>query len=219
MGTLSQVNLINKKRAYRWLAATLRWMHIYVSMLGLAVILFFSATGFTLNHPTWFFRETIQNFSGELAPKWLDTGAIPPPGWDESDFGFAVSKLEVVESLRSRHSLRGSVSSFLTFEDECEVGFEGPGYVATAKIDRKSGRYSVDVVTTDFISVLNDLHKGRHSGRAWSVFIDLCALVGIAASLSGFGLIFFIKLRRNSGLILALVGLFVLCGLSFWAMG
>ena len=37
------------------LAALMRWLHIYLSMFGLAAVLFFSATGLTLNHPDWFY--------------------------------------------------------------------------------------------------------------------------------------------------------------------
>ena len=33
----------------------MRWLHIYLSMFSLAVVLFFSVTGITLNHPDWFF--------------------------------------------------------------------------------------------------------------------------------------------------------------------
>ncbi len=32
-------------------AKLVRWLHIYLSMFGLAAVLFFSATGITLNHP------------------------------------------------------------------------------------------------------------------------------------------------------------------------
>lgn len=39
-------------------AALIRWIHIYLSMISLAAILFFSVTGVTLNHPSWFFGET-----------------------------------------------------------------------------------------------------------------------------------------------------------------
>ncbi|RZL28742.1 MAG: peptidase, partial [Pedobacter sp.] len=31
-----------------------RWLHIYLSMVSFAIVLFFSVTGLTLNHPTWF---------------------------------------------------------------------------------------------------------------------------------------------------------------------
>ncbi|MCA9104533.1 MAG: PepSY-associated TM helix domain-containing protein, partial [Planctomycetales bacterium] len=30
-----------------------RWVHLYLSMVGFAALFFFSVTGLTLNHPTW----------------------------------------------------------------------------------------------------------------------------------------------------------------------
>ena len=31
--------------------ATVRWLHVYISMLSFLAILFFAVTGITLNHP------------------------------------------------------------------------------------------------------------------------------------------------------------------------
>ena len=67
-----------------------------------------------------------------MTTDWLDTGSRSPEDWDEYDFSHAVSKLEISEFLRDRHRLRGKVSDFLAFEDEYELTFQGPGYVAIA---------------------------------------------------------------------------------------
>ena len=53
---------------------------------------------------------------------------------------------------------------------------------------------------------MNDLHKGRDSGRVWLWIIDLSAVLMTLVSLSGMVLIWFVKRRRFSGLILAGVG-------------
>jgi hypothetical protein len=37
--------------------------------------------------------------------------------------------------------------------------------------------------------VLNDLHKGRHSGPVWAMFIDLIAIACVVFSVTGFGLL------------------------------
>jgi hypothetical protein len=58
-------------RMHRTLAKWSRWLHIYLSMLSLGAILFFSLTGFTLNHPDWFFRESTSRYSGNLDKSWL----------------------------------------------------------------------------------------------------------------------------------------------------
>ena len=38
-------------------AAWMRWLHIYLSMLGFTALIFFSVTGITLNHADWFFAD------------------------------------------------------------------------------------------------------------------------------------------------------------------
>ena len=121
-----------------------------------------------------------------------------------------ISRLEVAEYLRAEHQLAGAVSDVLAFEDECELTFEGPGYAATARISRETGEYELDVTANDLVTVMNDLHKGRHSGAAWSWLIDFSALIGTLVSLSGFVLIFFLKLRRRSGILTAVAGTVVL---------
>jgi len=56
------------------------------------------------------------------------------------------------------------------------------------------------------VAVLNDLHKGRDSGRGWSVVIDVSAVLLTLVSLTGLLLLFFVYKRRTSGLILAAAG-------------
>jgi uncharacterized protein len=199
-----------KKFRY-WFAFITRWLHIYVSLFGLAVILFFSLTGLTLNHPSWFFSESTSHANGQLDRAWLHNGAVRTPKSDESDWSYDLSKLEVVEYLRKTHAIHGSLSDLLAFEDECELTFEGPGYAATARINRNDGSYVLDTTSNDLVSVMNDLHKGRHTGPTWSVLIDVSAVIGILTGVSGFLLVFFLRLRRSTGLITAGIGLVVLC--------
>ena len=194
------------KRMRRILASWSRWLHIYLSMFGLAVILFFSITGLTLNHPDWFFDEQTIQSTGSLNTQWLNQPGSPPADWDEYDYSHEISKLEVAERLRAEHSLHGSVTDFLAFEDECEVTFQGPGYAATARIARESGDYTLDVTANDFVTIMNDLHKGRHTGTVWSWTIDASAIIGTLVAMSGFILIFFLKLRRRTGIITAVSG-------------
>src|SRR3954462_8922712 len=64
-------------------AALMLWLHIYLSMFGLAAVLFFSVTGLTLNHPDWFFAqaERSDRAEGRIDPKWLhDEAPATPPG-------------------------------------------------------------------------------------------------------------------------------------------
>lgn len=203
---------IPKKRLQRWVASWSRWLHIYLSLFGLAVILFFSITGLTLNHPDWFFKETLTQVDGTLDRKWLHLDQPPPTDWDQNDLGHEVDKLRVAERLRAEHGLHGHVSDFLVFEEECELTFEAPGYAATARINRDDGRYTIDILSNDLVTIMNDLHKGRHTSRPWKWLIDVSAVIGVLTGLSGFVLIFFLRLKRATGLITAAIGMLVAYG-------
>jgi hypothetical protein len=207
------------RRLSVWFAGFVRWCHIYVSMLGLAAVLFFSATGVTLNHPDWFFgeMERTTRFEGQIDPGLLrghsgrtpDTRAAAEPAND-------VARLEVVERLRQAHGIRGALAEFRVDDAECVVAFKGPGYAADAFIDRDSGQYSLTQTFHGIIGVLNDLHKGRDTGPAWSVLIDASAVLLVFISLSGLVLLFYLKLRRWPGLVVALVGLLIVLAFFFW---
>lgn len=175
-------------------------------MFGLVAILFFSVTGLTLNHPDWFFSEQTKRVTGHVDVALLNRSGSPPQDWDENDYSHQVAKLEVAEYLRSQHRLTGSVSDFLAFEDQCEVTFEGPGYAATAHINRSDGNYDLDITANDLVTMMNDLHKGRHTGSIWSLCIDATAIIGTLVGVSGFLLIFFLKLRRFWGVTTATIG-------------
>ncbi len=196
-----------------WLVHTTLWLHIYVSMFGLAAVLFFSVTGITLNHPDWFFggAERRDQAEGQLDVKWLHVGtpAVAGEGSESSgepDPSREVAKLEVVEYLRNTHSVRGALADFRVDENECTVSFKGPAYAADAFIDRESGHYNLTQTSHGIVAVLNDLHKGRDTGKVWSVVIDVSAVVLTAISLTGLVLIFFLRLRRRPGLVVSLVG-------------
>lgn len=204
------------RRLHLWAAKWFRWSHIYVSLFSLAVILFFSITGLTLNHPDWFFSETTRRVDAKLNESWLNLQVPDPIDWDQVDFGHQVEKLKVAEYLRETHSLSGRVSDFLCFADECEITFQGPGYAATARIQRSDGSYELVVTANDLVSVMNDLHKGRNTGRLWSIVIDISAIVATFVSLSGFALVFYLRLNRKRRLIVSLLGLALIVGLIVW---
>ena len=67
----------------RGLTALVRWLHIYVSVLGFLALLFFSVTGFTLNHAEWFCmgREQVREAGGSIEPGLLggEAGNGGPP--------------------------------------------------------------------------------------------------------------------------------------------
>ena len=180
-------------------AVVSRWLHVYLSMVSFAIVLFFSVTGLTLNHTEWFANaeKTIRT-KGEMPHQWLRPTDTSDP-----------DKLAIVEHLRSVNKLHGAVSDFRTEDNQISVSFKAPGYSADAFIDRDSNRYDVIEVRNGFIAVINDLHKGRDSGKVWSGLIDASAILLTLVSLTGLLLLFFVYKRRTSGLILAVAGTIV----------
>lgn len=173
-------------------------------MLGFATLMFFALTGITLNHPTWLggSRQKTTDFTGELDPSVL---------------GNDVDRLEVAETLRERHGLRGRVKEFEVDEYECMLVFKGPGYAADIFVDRETGKYMVTVTSSNWVAVMNDLHKGRDSGTFWKwVIIDGSAVLLALFSVSGFGLLLYLKRRRVPGVWTAVAGTVAL--IAAWAM-
>ncbi len=205
---------VSGRSSRRWiqrqLAVWSRWLHIYLSLMSFGAILFFSITGLTLNHPDWFFSESTKTVEGTVPREWLQLQQPPPENRDESDYGHEVDRLAVVEFLRGEHGLSGRMTEFLSFQDECEVTFQGPGYAATARIRRDDGTYSISVISNDLVSMLNDLHKGRHTGAEWSVVIDISAIISALVAITGLILVFFLKLHRKLRLSLAVAGILLI---------
>ena len=209
MGTVAPVTVEKKPvplhfRVRRRTAIVSRWLHIYLSMVSFAVVLFFAVTGLTLNHAEWFagqVRET--HYTGSMAAGWLR-----PAGGAEPD------KLAIVEKLRTAHGIHGAVSDFRVDPDEVSVSFKGPGYAADAFIDRDKDTYELVETKNGVVAVLNDLHKGRDTGSGWAWVIDGSAVLLTLVSLTGLVLLFFVYKRRVSGLVLAAAGA-VVCWLIY----
>lgn len=180
-------------RLRRQTAIVSRWLHLYLSMVSFAVILFFAVTGLTLNHAEWFSGQVRESrYSGSMPAEWLK--------------GTQPDKLKIVEKLRTAHGIHGAVSDFRVDDDQISVSFAGPGYAADAFIDRAKDTYDLTETRNGFVAVLNDLHKGRDAGKGWSWVIDVSAVLLTLVSLTGLLLLFFVYKRRTSGLILAAAG-------------
>ena len=183
----------------RKFAEASRWLHIYVSMISFAIVLFFSVTGLTLNHPDYFAGEMKETHEkGQMNVTWVNLVDT-----------VKIAKLEIVELLRKQYGIKAPVTEFRIEEEQCAISFRGPGYAADAFVNRQDGSYEITLLKAGAIGVLNDLHKGRDSGAKWAVLIDVSAILMIVISLTGIILLLYIKRKRISGLVWALIGLLV----------
>ena len=215
----SDVRPAKRRHFKHHLAASLRWLHIYLSMFGLGMVLFFGVTGITLNHPDWAFggSEVVVQVQGKVETRWLnpDAGKSEAQAGTDSNSERPVMKLEIVEHLRKEHDIRGALTVFKVDDAECMVTFKGPGYSADAFINRESGQYNLTESRAGFMAVINDLHKGRDTGKAWAVVIDISAGLMVVISLTGFALLFYIKRRRVPGIFIGLLGTIALLA-AYW---
>src|SRR5690606_35897384 len=166
-----------------------RWLHIYISMISMLIIFFFAITGVTLNHPEWIpaESETIIDESGSLPADWNAGGEV---NW-----------LTIVEHLRAEHGIRGNLFDYRVDDFEGFVAFKSPGYAADAFFDPSTGEYQVTIVSQGFLGVLNQLHRGTEAQGPWRVAIDVAGALLAVLSLTGIGLLLYLRKFRVSALI------------------
>jgi hypothetical protein len=182
-----------------------RWLHIYVSMTSFVIVLFFAVTGWTLNHPDKFGGlERRRQAVGSIDAKLTNTGGVEP------------AKREIVDALRRDQHVGGALSDFRVDDELISVAFKGPGYIADASVDRRTGKYEFSESRLGAVAMLNDLHKGRDSGSTWKFLIDVSAGLLTFISLSGLVLLYFIHKHRVAGIVLLLAG-GALTALIVWA--
>lgn len=184
-----------KRRLFKWAHRT----HQLISLFVLMLLIFFAVTGFLLNHEDWV---------GTDNPRMqVREGKVPTALLKEPD------KLAVVELLRKDFGAVGEMNSFEIEPDRLRVVFKRPGTRIDASILREDGKTEVQCETRGVVGMMLDLHRGKSTGFAWSLVIDLCciALMAIAAT----GLILWWTLRGRSKLGIALI---VAGGAFAWAI-
>ncbi|MDL2357071.1 MAG: PepSY-associated TM helix domain-containing protein [Pseudomonadota bacterium] len=163
------------KRLHQW-----HWISSALCLLG---ILLFSVTGITLNHAAQIeSKPTVTRHKARLpAPLGAQLASFgaahadahaPLPAalaeWAGGAFGIDV---------------RGADAEWTP--DDAYVALPRPGGDAWLRI-AAGGAAEYEVTSRGAISWLNDLHKGRNSGAAWSWFIDLLGVACLVFCVTGF---------------------------------
>jgi hypothetical protein len=121
-------------------------------------------------------------FAGEL--KTTQEKGKLDSNWVANKDTNKIAKLEIVEWLRKNHNIKAAV--------------------------RENGSYELTLLRAGIVGIMNDLHKGRDTGSKWSWVIDVSAILMVLVSLTGMILILYIKRKKWSGLIMAVIGTLVL---------
>jgi len=188
------------KQLHMW-----HWMSSAVSLIGL---LLFAITGFTLNHAADIEgRPVVAERTAQLpAPLLREIAAGPTEGKARLPHPVAAW---VERTLPVRASVEAEWSA-----DEVYLPAPRPGGDAWVAIDRASGAVTAEVTDRGWISYLNDLHKGRNSGSAWSLFIDVFAGACLIFALTGLLLLQLHAAKRKSTWPLVASGLVIPAALA-----
>lgn len=158
---------------------SLRQWHWVSSALCLAGLLLFAATGITLNHAARIEGRSETTTVTVVLPEALHAlargtarsgGELPP---ELADFITRHTGAQLLE--------RPPEWS----ETELYIAMPRPGADAWLSLDLDTGELLFEDTDRGWIAYFNDLHKGRHTGVAWSWFIDVFAGVCVLFSLTG----------------------------------
>lgn len=171
----------NRRRAY-WLKTLHQW-HWISSALCLLGMLLFSITGITLNHASQIEAKPVVDSREANLPEPLHQlvqAQIAAGGQ-----GQRVLPAELRAWMREQWSLDVSENEAEWSNEEVYLSLPRPGGDAWLRIDSADGLVEYEVTDRGWISYFNDLHKGRHTGVAWSWFIDIFAVAALLFSLTG----------------------------------
>lgn len=167
---------MDKKVKARWLKRFHQW-HWISSAICLFSMVLFSVTGITLNHADAIAADArITATDLTLPPELLadlegrDAGALPAP-------------LRAWLSLQA--DLKVDERAAEWSDAEIYLALPRPGGDTWLAIDRNDGTVVAEDTDRGWIALLNDLHKGRHSGAVWRWFIDIFAVATLVFAATG----------------------------------
>lgn len=186
-----------------WLRQMRQWHWISAAVCLISMLLF-AITGITLNHASKIeAKPIVTTASATLPPEELQQlkanspkgkGALPP---------------SVTDWLSARMSLQTAGREAEWSAQEIYVSLPRPGGDAWLIIDPVGGEVRYERTDRGWISYLNDLHKGRNTGAAWSLFLDVFAVACVVFCITGLVLLQLLANGRPSTWPLVALGLVI----------
>ncbi|MBL4673768.1 MAG: PepSY-associated TM helix domain-containing protein [Arenicella sp.] len=181
-----------------------RTLHVYCSTSLCILLIFFSVTGITLNHQ-W---SLSADESADSDSRIIDGGLISE--WvnqPENEDDVWTPNIGLINRYLSEQYDLPVPKTIEIEQDLNEVVFEYrvPAGYASAILNVESRELIVETEAGSMLAVMNDLHKGRHSGWVWSWLIDISAAIMILFSVTGLIIVYQgRKYKRNGSLSIAL---------------
>ncbi|MBL0946061.1 MAG: PepSY-associated TM helix domain-containing protein [Hydrogenophaga sp.] len=180
------------QRAY-WLKTLHQW-HWISSALCLIGMLLFAFTGITLNHAADIpATPVVQQRTAELPEALRAAIALKD---DEPDSAPLPPALQAWLGEALGVGLPASDAEWSP--EEIYLSLPRPGGDAWLRIDRESGAVAYERTDRGWISYLNDLHKGRHTGPVWKGFLDVFSVACLVFSITGLLILKFHAANRPS---------------------
>ncbi len=185
--------LVSRRRAY-WLKTLHQW-HWISAALSLAGLIVFAITGITLNNAAWIEASPTTTQVNAVMPQPLVTllAETAESGANDRYKGPLPARAEHWLDQQFQIQIRGRTAEYSS--DEVYVSLPEPGGDAWLAIDLGSGDVEFERTVRGWISYFNDLHKGRHTGVAWSWFIDIFAVACLIFAITG---LFLLKLHAKN---------------------
>ncbi len=190
-----------QRRAF-WLKHLHQW-HWISSALCLIGMLLFAVTGFTLNHagqieaePTVVSRnaEAPGQVLAALKARKADLARDNGENGDSAGQDKGPVPIELADWLQREFDVDAHGREAEWSADEIYVPLPRPGGDAWVSVALDSGETQYELTTRGWISYLNDLHKGRNTGGAWSLFLDVFAFACLVFCVTG---LFLLKLHAG----------------------
>lgn len=167
-----------RRRAY-WLKTLHQW-HWISSALCLLGMLLFAITGLTLNNASHIESKAVVATRQAQLPDPVLKQLTAPAGQKKAPLPAPVAQWldDTLDAGAADKTAEWSA-------DEVYLSLPRAGGDAWLSIDRASGEVEYERTDRGWISYLNDLHKGRNTGLAWSWFLDIFAVACLVFSLTG----------------------------------
>jgi uncharacterized protein len=163
------------KHLHQW-----HWMSAAMCLVGM---LLFSITGFTLNHASWIgAKPEVTTQTAEMPSALVEQLRKT---WETDADEKAALPASVADWLSKTLAVRVEDRQTEWSDDEIYVSLPRPGGDAWLTVSLEDGAVTHELTDRGWLSYFNDLHKGRNTGGAWSLFIDVFAFAALVFAATG----------------------------------
>ena len=182
----------------------MRTVHIYSAMLVLLLMVFFSVTGFFLNHPDYGSTSPGDEISDVVAPDWL----MRLDNWPED---YTSHGLAMLVWLDKEQDVRGVHFNFEwdEFDEVLLVTLDSPSVSTAVEFYTQEGQITIERRSLSLLATLNNIHRAKYTSGFWLLVSDVSAIAMLLFCLTGLWLMLANRLERFKGLVWGMAGALV----------